>query len=346
MPVAVPPYSTQSRIVTKIDELFSDLDAGVASLERAKAKLKRYRAAVLKAAVEGKLTEEWRAKHPPKETASQLLERILKERRRKWEGDQLAAYAKAGKKPPANWKDKYKEPQSPNATDLPELPDGWCWASIDQVAIKVTDGEHLSPKTHDTGVFLLSAKDVREHGVVFDDPKYVGLADAHHFRQRCDPDKGDILIVSRGATIGRSTVVQSDEIFCLMGSVILLKPSLHIDSHYLVLSLKSVAGQKQLVGLSGSTAQQAIYIRDIRPLALPIAPILEQHQIISEVERRLSLAHESESEIEANLKRSSRLRQSILKRAFEGKLVPQDSNDEPACVLVDTFCRRQDSERR
>ena len=103
----------QRRIVAKIEELFSDLDAGVAALERAKAKLKRYRAAVLKAAVEGKLTEEWRAKHPPKETASQLLERILKERRRKWEEDQLAAYAKAGKKPPANWKDKYKEPAAP-----------------------------------------------------------------------------------------------------------------------------------------------------------------------------------------------------------------------------------------
>ncbi|NLF09398.1 MAG: hypothetical protein GX594_15675 [Pirellulaceae bacterium] len=104
MPVAVPPYSTQRRIIAKIEELFSDLDAGVLALERAKAKLKRYRAAVLKAAVEGKLTEDWRAKHPPKETAPQLLERILKERRRKWEEDQLAAYAKAGKKPPANWK--------------------------------------------------------------------------------------------------------------------------------------------------------------------------------------------------------------------------------------------------
>ena len=77
-PVPAAPVNEQRRIVAKIDELFSDLDAGVAALERAKAKLKRYRAAVLKAAVEGKLTEEWRAKHPPKETASQLLERILK----------------------------------------------------------------------------------------------------------------------------------------------------------------------------------------------------------------------------------------------------------------------------
>ena len=128
-PVPVPPLNEQRRIVAKIEELFSDLDAGVVALERAKAKLKRYRAAVLKAAVEGKLTEEWRTNHPPKETASQLLERILKERRRKWEEDQLAAYEKAGKKPPANWKTKYKEPATPDETNLPRLPEGWYWAS-------------------------------------------------------------------------------------------------------------------------------------------------------------------------------------------------------------------------
>ncbi len=70
--IPVAPLSEQRRIVAKIEELFSDLDAGVAALKRAKANLKRYRAAVLKAAVEGKLTEEWRAKHPAKEPASAL----------------------------------------------------------------------------------------------------------------------------------------------------------------------------------------------------------------------------------------------------------------------------------
>ena len=94
------PVNEQRRIVAKIEELFSDLDAGVAALERVKAKLKRYRAAVLKAAVEGKLTEAWRKKNRPKETGQQLLDRILQERRCKWEEEQLAAYEKAGKKPP------------------------------------------------------------------------------------------------------------------------------------------------------------------------------------------------------------------------------------------------------
>ena len=132
--VPIPPLNEQRCIVAKIEELFSDLDAGVAALERAKAKLKRYRAAVLKAAVEGRLTEEWRAKHPSKETAPQLLARILRERRRKWEEEQLAAYARTGKKPPANWKGKYKEPVAPDEANLPLLPDGWCWTTMESVA--------------------------------------------------------------------------------------------------------------------------------------------------------------------------------------------------------------------
>ncbi len=129
----IPPANEQLRIVAKIEELFSDFDAGVAALQRVQAKLKRYRAAVLKAAVEGKLTADWRKKNRPKETARQLLDRILLEGRRKWEEEQLASYEKAGKAPPPKWKDRHKEPAGPDESGLSELPDGWCWASAEQL---------------------------------------------------------------------------------------------------------------------------------------------------------------------------------------------------------------------
>jgi type I restriction enzyme S subunit len=119
VPFLIAPFNEQRRIVKKIEELFSKLDAGVAALERVKANLKRYRAAVLKSAVVGKLTAEWRAKHPDTEPASKLLERILKERRRKWEDAQLAKYATAGKEPPKGWREKYKEPAGPNGEPRP-----------------------------------------------------------------------------------------------------------------------------------------------------------------------------------------------------------------------------------
>ena len=129
--------------MAKIEELFSDLDAGVAALERAKANLKRYRAAVLKAAVEGRLTAAWRAEHPDVEPASELLKRLLTERRKRWEQDQLAKYEAKGKKPPQGWKDKYKEPAPPDARLVArQLPPNWCWttASIDQLTTSITSG--------------------------------------------------------------------------------------------------------------------------------------------------------------------------------------------------------------
>ena len=106
--------------------MFSELDAGVAALERARERLKLYRASVLKAAVEGALTADWRAEHPDVEPASALLERILVERRRLWEEDQLRKFAAKGKPPPKNWRARYKEPIAPDTTGLPTLPKGWC----------------------------------------------------------------------------------------------------------------------------------------------------------------------------------------------------------------------------
>lgn len=132
--VPIPPGDEQSRIVSKIEELFSHLDAGVAALQRAKANLKRYRAVVLKAAVEGRLTAEWRAKHPDVEPACELLKRILAERQRKWEEEQLAKYAAMATVPPKNWREKYREPVKPDVASLPPLPEGWCWATVDQLA--------------------------------------------------------------------------------------------------------------------------------------------------------------------------------------------------------------------
>ncbi len=307
IPLLVPSEKEQKRIVAEIEKQFTRLDAGVAALRRVHANLKRSRAAVLKSACEGKLVpteaELAKAKGRKYETGEQLLKRILTERRKNWSG-----------------RGKYKEPAAPDTTNLPELPEGWAWISLDQSCSKITDGEHLSPTTTDEGVCLLSAKDVREQGVLFDDPKFVSAGDAEQFRKRCDPERGDVLIVSRGATIGRICVVQTDAVFCLMGSVILLKPCLPISGKYLSLCLAENRAKVTLGLLSGSTAQQAIYIRDIRPFSIPLPPLAEQTRIVEEVERRLSMVEELESLVETNLQRATKLRQSILQKAFEGEL--------------------------
>jgi type I restriction enzyme S subunit len=122
----LPPLAEQHRIVAAIEQQFTRLDAGIAALRQVRAKLKRYRASVLNAAVEGKLTEAWRAEHPATEPASVLLERILKERRAKWEED-----LRAKGKDPA--KVRYVEPAKPDRENLLELPEGWCWATVEHL---------------------------------------------------------------------------------------------------------------------------------------------------------------------------------------------------------------------
>ena len=120
--VRIAPLPEQHRIVAKIESLFAKLVEGVAALKRAEANLERYRASVLKAAVEGKLTELWRRENPSEETGEELLARILVERRARWEEEQIARSEAKGKKPPKNWQAKYKEPVTPDTGGLPELP--------------------------------------------------------------------------------------------------------------------------------------------------------------------------------------------------------------------------------
>jgi type I restriction enzyme, S subunit len=334
--VPLAPLSEQRRIVAKIEELFSDLDAGIAALERAKAKLKRYRAAVLKAAVEGKLTEDWRAKHPPKETASQLLERILKERRRKWEEDQLTAYAKAGKKPPANWKEKYKEPAGPDESTLPALPEGWSWATADQLCEigTGTTPSRRNPRFYDGGSIPWVMSMAVNHPFVDQGTEFVTQAAVDATTLQLYPT-GTLLVAlyGEGKTRGMVTELRiAATINQALGALVFQGAGTHVRSfvkvflasHYVELRRQAAGGMQPNLNLGL-----------VKRIHIPLPPLDEQSQIVCEISKRLSQMEISEDLLAANLKRSSRLRQSILKRAFEGKLVPQDPNDEPAGVLLE-----------
>src|SRR5690606_6298459 len=133
---------------------------------------------------------------------------------------------------------------------------------------KITDGEHFRPPTQEKGVYFLSAKDVRENGADFSDPLFISEETAQKALKRCNPENGDILIVSRGATVGRMCIVKTNEIFCLLGSVILLKIKPSINPSFLTYYLKSPTVNRKIVSISGSTAQQAIYLRDIKKIEI------------------------------------------------------------------------------
>ena len=321
--VPVSPLPEQRRIVAKIEELFSDLDAGVAALERVRANLKRYRAAVLKAAVEGRLTAAWRDQNPtpPHQIGAALLQRIIAERRAKWEQDQLRKFTEAGKTPPKGWKEKYEEPDGPATVPGIELPPTWTWAVADQLCGTITDGEHITPPRTDSGVFLLSARNVVDGRLRFDEVDYISPETYATLCRRLRIMPGDVLMSCSGS-VGRSCVAPEGLDFSLVRSVAVLKPVMPFGT-FLSMAIRSILLQHQVSEKKSQTAQANIFQGKIKRLVFPLPPNAEQAEIVAEVDRRISVADAAETQVEHALQRAVRVRQAILKRAFEGKLVSQ-----------------------
>ena len=345
MPVAVPPPNEQKRIVSKIEELFSDLDAGVAALRRAAANLRRYRASVLKAAVEGRLTAEWRAAHPDVEPASALLERILRERRERWEQQQLATYESKGKKPPKNWREKYKEPVGPEA-HLAALPDGWCWATIDQVYPVFVDCAHRTPKYSDEGSPALRPRDVVNGELDLMSAAKVSDSEFDVQTKRRIPEPRDI-IYSRELSFGWSVVVPENTRLCMSQGMVLFRTGNGLLADFVIAVLNGPIGRAQAKKAATGSAHPHINLKDIRQYSIPIPPQDEQSTIISELSERLSILASVELGFDHSHRRSERLRQSILKRAFDGNSsIPQDPTDEPAAELLQRILVRAHRRRR
>ena len=337
------PLAEQRRIVAEIEKHFTRLDAAVAALERARANLKRYRAAVLKAACEGRLVpteaELARAEGRDYETGEQLLQRILQERRAKWEAEELAKLRAKGKEPKDDrWKAKYKEPAPPDTSDLPELPEGWVWARLDQLLGSLRNGISKKPDS-ESGTPILRINAVRPLSVNMEEIRYLsGSVDQYADYVLC---QGDLLFTRYNGSpelvgvcgavraVDRKVVYPDKLIRARLASHLCLSSFVQIvlnvglSREFIARRIRTTAGQS---GVSGS---------DIRSVPLPLPPLAEQQRIVAEVERRLSVVEELERQVEASLKRAARLRQAILRRAFAGKLVPQDPNDEPGSVLLD-----------
>ena len=302
--VPVAPIDQQKRIVAEIEKQFSRLDEAVANLKRVKANLKRYKAAVLKAAVEGRLveTEAELARREGRsfETGEQLLQRILETRRSQWKG-----------------KGKYKEPAAPDTTDLPELPEGWVWASVDQLVAHLTDGDHQAPPQTDQGIPFLVIGNVRSGEIDFSDTRFVGEAYYNSLDPNRQPRLGDLLYTLVGS-YGIPVRVTTEKSFCIQRHMAILRPHEHSPMSYLTLAMASDNILKQATAVATGTAQMTVPLAGLRRIAIPLPPPAEQHRIVAEVDRRLSLLRDTEAQVDANLQRAERLRQSILSRAFSG----------------------------
>lgn len=345
IPLPLPPLPEQHRIVEKIEELFSDLDAGVSALQRAKVNLKRYRSSVLKSAVEGRLTEEWRKEHPQAEDGGMLLDNILRERHQKWEKDQLLKFKEKGKEPPKNWESKYEEPSAPDTSELPELPEGWVWATVGQVANDVTVGHVGSMKERyvDDGIPFLRSQNVRP--LRYD---RLGLrfipTDFHEELAKSRLFGGELLVV-RSGNIGEACVYPKGEPEANCSDLVITRLSDEALAEYVALFVVSPVGQASVIGKKTGSALPHFNVGAMERSPIPLPPLAEQKQIVALVEERLSQIDSAQKTIDAELIRSKRLRQSILKRAFEGNLVPQDPTDEPASVLLERIKASKETEQ-
>ena len=329
-PLPFAPLSEQYRIVAEIEKQFTRLDASVAALKRVRANLKRYRASVLKAACDGKLVpteaELARAEGREYEPADRLLARILSERRAQWEAQEKR-------------RGKYKEPVAPNTSDLPELPDGWVWSTVAQLA-EIQGGIQKQPKrapTDNPFPFLRVANVLRGS---------LDLQEVHKielFSGELDKLRlfsGDLLIVEGNGSpsqIGRMAIWKGEIEDCVhQNHIIRARLYSGLIPQYVESYWNSPIGASEVSKVASSTSGlYTLSVSKVSDLPVPLPPLAEQWRIVAEVERRLSVVQQAEGAVEASLKRAERLRQSILKQSFSGKLVPQDPNDEPASALLE-----------
>ena len=319
LPIPVPPLPEQHRIVAAIETHFSRLDAAVVALTRAKSNVKRARASVLKAAVEGRLvpTEAAlaRAEGRAYETGAALLARILDERREAW-----AASGGRG---------KYKEPVGIGGDgEVREVPEGWVWATVDELAGDggrgLCDGPFgsnlKSAHYQDEGPRVVRLQNIGD-GVFRDERAHITQPHFEALRKH-EVRSGDLVIASLGETLPRACIIPE-----WLGEAIVkadcIRFSLanHVLATYLNIVLNSPPVRRRTTDRIHGIGRPRLGLGGIREISLPLPPLAEQHRIVAEVDRRLSVLDALDRSLAANLARCGRLRQAILKRAFEGRLV-------------------------
>jgi type I restriction enzyme S subunit len=325
----------------------------MATLERVQSNLERYLASVLQAAVEGRLVpteaelaraegrlvpteaELARVEGRTYETGAVLLERVILERRRCFE----ATGAEEGQKgKTGTGRTKYEEARTPDVSRLPDLPEGWTWASTDQLFWFVTSGPRGWAKYHSaSGAAFLRVGNL-DHDSIYLDLSHVQYvrppAGSEGTRTRVLP--GDLLI-SITADVGMVALAadQIEEAY-INQHVALARPVDGFNRRYLAWFLAaSEGGQKQFLSLQRGATKVGLGLQDIRSVNVPLPPLAEQERIVRAIERYLSLASNCESARSVSAARCERLRQAILRWGFEGRLVDQDPTDEPASVLLE-----------
>lgn len=350
LPIPLAPQREQFRIVAKLEELLSELDKGVESLKTAHAQLTTYRQAVLKQAFEGELTARWREENRDKfETHEQLLARIKREREARY-AQQLEEWKAAVKAWEGSSESGNKPVRPPRLKDLTQLSRaekealpsparGWLYVRLGLVIEEPRYGTSKKCEYRHAGAGVLRIPNVVGGVVDASDLKRADFEEEE--RRRYSLKRGDVLVIRSNGSIsivGKCALVsKAEEQYLFAGYLIRLRPNPAVLlPDYLAALLSSHLLRTQIERAAKSTSGvNNINSGEIQSLLAPLCGFREQAALVEQLSAYLSAADVMETEITKELLRAESLRQSILKRAFSGQLVPQDPNDEPASALLD-----------
>lgn len=346
--ILLPPLAEQNAILAKTEEIFSDLDNGIAYFKKAQEQLKIYRQAVLKKAFEGELTKDWREKQTNLPTAKELLNQIKQERQNHY-NQQIEEWKKAVKQWEENGK-KYRKPIRP--VKLTEINGNNQFGSTNWLIIEMgtiaelidPQPSHRTPPIEENGIpFISTANFNKETGEIdFVGARKVSKEVLNDQISLFKIIEGDFVIGKIG-TVGKPFIIPNKRFFTLSANLVLVQPVRNIcSSKYLLNLIKSNFIQSQFREGANSTTQSAFGIQKFRLLKIPLPSLNEQNQIIQEIEFRLSVCDKVEQSITESIIKAEALRQSILKKAFEGKLLSHAEIEqckavadyEPASVLL------------
>lgn len=352
MDFPLPPLNEQRRIVDKIEALTARSRRAKEALDAVPALLDKLRQSILAAAFRGDLTKEWRAAHPDVEPASVLLDRIRKERRARWEEAELAKMRAKGSLPKDDkWKFKYVEPEPVNTDDLPELPEGWAWASVGQLLADDRDlfdgpfGSELKTSDYtDDGVRVIRLENIAHLRFVSDRTTFISH-DKYRSLQRHTVVGGDIIFGSFVEDTTRvcllpeldSPAIAKADCFCVRPWREVVLPS------FLALALGTQRTHDELTKDIHGATRPRINTGQLRALRIPLPPQDEQEAIVAHFEVAATKLAVLVCTHDASLSALTALNSAILAKAFRGELVPQDPNDEPASALLERIRAERES---
>ncbi len=339
--IPVPPLNEQERIQAKLEALQARSRAARTALDEVPELLEKLRQSILAAAFRGDLTKDWRAKNPDVEPAEKLLQRIRAERRKKWEEAELAKMLAKGKPPTDDrWKEKYADPAPVDATGLPELPVGWCWAAWREIGFSQNGRAFPSAEYCESGTRLLRPGNLAVSGLLEWTPE----------NTRCMPhqwasDYPDFIVRANQLVMNLTAQSLKDEFLgrvcmtgpgerCLLNQRLARLTPVALPAKYWLCFFKSPLFRRYVDTLNTGSLIQHMFTSQVDACAVPLMPAEEANALSELVDRYMGLVHRTVPLVHQETRRLQDMEQALLSKAFRGELVPQDPGDEPADVML------------